>query len=131
MFCEVGHETRDSEVFARVGRLGVAGVLPDQTTERLDLGLFLAVADFGAHQALYREVPYACAVDERQMQRVLSHFASGLRRYGAGLLAGDSETYTAARKLTFLDVPMFRDEHESGAATPTANSSDEQTTFAL
>jgi hypothetical protein len=54
VFFEFGHGARDSEVFARVGRLGVAGVLPAETSERLDVSLFLAVADLAAHQALNR-----------------------------------------------------------------------------
>ena len=95
---EVGYAvSHDHEVYARVGRLGAPGVLPEELAERLDFGLLLAVADPSGYAAVCRDVPYYIANSEEHVQRVLSYYAAGLKRNGMPLLAGDEPTYSQAR----------------------------------
>ena len=94
VYFEVGYSVaHDCEVYARVGRL------PLQPAQRLDFGLFLAVADPGAYTPIRRDVPANIAHTEEQIRRVLSHYATGLRRHGLPLLAGDETAYAQARGL--------------------------------
>jgi hypothetical protein len=110
VFCEVGHGDYDAEVYARVGRLGALGVLPDQPSERLDFGLFLAVADPTGYQCFHQEVPYACAREPVNIARVLARFADGFRIFGRGLLEADPEIYQRARELRFWHAPSLPTE---------------------
>jgi hypothetical protein len=110
VFVEVGHEDHDSEVYARVGRLGAPGLLPEQSTERIDLSLFLAVADPEGYKTLHRDVPYSCAQHEEEIQKVLTRFAHGLRAHGIGLLTADPKTYAKARELRFWHAPELPPE---------------------
>jgi hypothetical protein len=95
----------DHEVYARVGRLGAPGVLPEELAERLDFGLLLAVADPGGHRAIRRDVPYSIAQSEEQVRRVLSYYAAGLRLHGMPLLAGDGAAYSRAREVRWWHAP--------------------------
>ena len=105
VFVELGHASYDREVYARIGRIGAPGVMPDQSSERLDFSLYLAVRDPQAHLSLCRDVPYACADTEAQVQRVLSYFRAGLELHGRGLLCGDESEYSFARDLRFWHAP--------------------------
>lgn len=45
-YLEVGYSVNhDGEVYAWIGRIGSAGLVPGEVGERLDLGLLLAIAD--------------------------------------------------------------------------------------
>jgi hypothetical protein len=110
VFCEIGQGDYDAEVYSRVGRLGAPGVLPDQPSERLDFGLFLAVTDPTGYQHLHREVPYACARQPADIARVLARFADGFKVFGRGLLEADPETYQRARELRFWHAPNLAKE---------------------
>lgn len=133
VFCEVGHGDYDAEVYARVGRFGAPGVLPDQPSERLDFSLFLAVADPAGYRTLHQDVPYSCAREPASIRRVLVRFADGLRVFGRGLLEADAETYQRARALRFWDAPMLPPDSPPQSPTPpttgTQNQKDEQTSF--
>jgi hypothetical protein len=129
VFFEVGHSVSyDHEVYARIGRIGVPGILPDQAPERLDFGLFLAVADPPAYLALRHDVPYACASTDYHIRRVLSYFSSGLRQHGAQLLAADTDAYSRAHELCFWHAPQLPPEAARTQSTETAIA-DGQTEF--
>ena len=115
-FLELGHAPYDREVYARVGRLGAPGITEEHGSESLDVLLYLAVKDPEAHLSLYRDVPYACADADSQVERVLSHFASGLASHGRGLLVPDESVYAYARGLRFWHAPETPPDSE-GAAT--------------
>jgi hypothetical protein len=103
---EVGYAVSyDHEVYARVGRRGAPGLLPEQLAERLDFGLLLAVADPGGYTAIRCDVPHYIAHSEEQVRRVLSYYAAGLRRYGMPLLAGDGPAYARAREVRWWHAP--------------------------
>jgi hypothetical protein len=103
---EVGYSvSHDQEVYARVGRLGGPGVLPEEPAERLDFGLLLAVADPSGYRAIRRDVPYSIARSEEQVRRVLSYYAVGLRLHGMPLLAGDGAAYSRAREVRWWHAP--------------------------
>jgi hypothetical protein len=104
-FVELGHAPYDREVFARIGRFGAPGIIPGESSERLDLSLYLAVKDPEAHLSLCRAVPYACADTEDQVQRVLSYFRAGLNSHGRKLLLADDWEYSFARDLRFWHAP--------------------------
>lgn len=115
VFFEIGHAGYDGEVYARVGRLGAPGVLPDQTSERIDFGLFLAVMDPAGYLRCHRDVPYSCAREFVKMRAILARFARGLRDHGSPLLEGDRETYCRARELRFWHAPQLPPDHTSAA----------------
>ena len=119
VFVQFGHAAHDSEIYARIGRLGLGAEAADRESESLDVGLFLAVADPDAHLALSREVPSACADTQADVQRVLSHFARGLELHGRRLLSGDPAEYASARSLRFWHARPSP-PHEYGSATPKA-----------
>ena len=104
-FVELGHAPYDREVYARIGRIGAPGIIPGESSERLDFGLYLAVKDPEAHFSLCRAVPYACADTENQVQRVLSYFRAGLDFHGRKLLLADDLEYSLARDLRFWHAP--------------------------
>jgi hypothetical protein len=111
VYFEVGFSVNyDREVYSRIGRIGFPGVLPDQSAERLDFGLLLAIADPAASDEVHRTVPYAIATSEQQVRWVLSYFASGLRVHGQALLTGEAEAYERAREARFWHAPDFPPE---------------------
>lgn len=106
VFFKVGHSvSHDHEVYVRIGRMGATGILPEEASERLDFGLFLAVADPPAYLALQHDVPYCCASTDHHIRRALSYFSSGLQQHGAQLLAADADAYSRARELRFWHAP--------------------------
>lgn len=97
----------DNEVYSCIGRLGFPGVVVG-SPESISFGLFLAVADADGYAARRQEVPYSIATTAWQVRRVLSYFASGLKRYGLPLLSGDESAYADANQLRWWhasDVP--------------------------
>ena len=115
VFFEVGYAVNhDREVYARVGRIGHAGVLPGETAEQLDFGLCLAVTNPAGYTEFSRAVPYSIAGSGEQLRCALSYFAAGVRRHGLPLLVGDAEAFRRARELRFWHLPA--QDAEPGAA---------------
>jgi hypothetical protein len=111
--------------------LGAPGVLPDQPSERLDFGLFLAVADPAGYAAIHRDVPHSCARKTEGIQKLLANFARGLRTYGSGLLSADPKTYAEARELRFWHAPTLPPEKAPGQDSAPLNPSHDQQTLHL
>jgi hypothetical protein len=106
VFFEVGYAVgHDREVKARVGRIGRPGVSPGEPAERLDFGLYLAVADPAGYAEFGRAVPHAIASSEEQLRRALAYFAAGVRAHGRPLVVGDTEAFSRARELRFWHLP--------------------------
>jgi hypothetical protein len=106
VYFEVGYSVGyDFEVYARIGRIGYPGVLPDDPSERLDFGLVLAVADPCGYAEHCQAVPHSIATSDEQVKTVLAYIAAGLRTHGRPLLAGESGAYEKGRGLRFWHAP--------------------------
>lgn len=116
VFFETGYsDSYDCEVYARIGRLDVPGILPEERSERIDFGLFLSVCDPETYKKFSVEFPANIAHSEEEIKRVLSYFCEGLKRHGMPLLTADDETYVFARGLRFWHSPGFPPEALSHA----------------
>lgn len=116
VFFEIGYAVdHDREVYARIGRIGQPGVSPGDPAERLDFGLYLAVADPAGYAEFSRAVPYSIAGSREQLRRVLSYFAAGVGTHGLPLLVGDAEAFSRARELRFWHL-LAQDAESSAAA---------------